>query len=142
MHTSYFYLKLKNVVIAHHHFSLPGCHFSLFQLEFESSLTPEKVAGPVKEFCMVFMAGPALNNKQTLLPHVIYEANLCVTLSHYPKYNIPPSNSLTDRRKKSLDHEMLVTDPHIFYEVNLLCTLIHYPKYEYNDSHPSKKYKI
>ena len=29
-------------------------------------------------------------------PHLFSEANLCVTLIHYPKYNIPPSNSLQD----------------------------------------------
>ena len=27
-------------------------------------------------------------------PHLFNEVNLCVTLIHYPKYNIPPSNSL------------------------------------------------
>ena len=53
---------MKNVIVRHHS-SLPGCHFSLFQMEFESSLTPEKVAGPIKEFCLVCLAGPALNNK-------------------------------------------------------------------------------
>ena len=28
--------------------------------------------------------------------HIFYEANLCVTLIHYPKHKIPPSNSLQD----------------------------------------------
>ena len=34
MHNSHFFCKTewKNVVIARYHFSLPGCHFSLFQL--------------------------------------------------------------------------------------------------------------
>ena len=29
-------------------------------------------------------------------PHIFKEVNLCVTLIHYPKYNISPSNSLQD----------------------------------------------
>ena len=28
--------------------------------------------------------------------HIFYEVDLCVTLMHYPKYNISPSNSLQD----------------------------------------------
>ena len=32
-------------------------------------------------------------------PHIFYKVDLCVTLIHYPKYNISPSNSLQDMKQ-------------------------------------------
>ena len=67
------------------------------------------------------------NEIQVTDPHLFHEANLYVTLIHYPKYNIPPSNSLqyitqnhwtTKNRSRT----------YIYYMVNLCVTLIHYVK--------------
>ena len=35
-------------------------------------------------------------------PHIFYEIDLCVTLIHYPKYNISPSNNLPDKKQNHL----------------------------------------
>ena len=37
--------------------------------------------------------------KYRSLTHIFYEIYLCVTLIHYPKYNISPSNSLPDKKQ-------------------------------------------
>ena len=45
--------------------------------------------------------------KSRQLTHItINEVNLCVTLVHYPTYDIHPSNTLKDIRQKSLNHEI------------------------------------
>ena len=41
-----------------------------------------------------------LQNKVINL-HIFYEVNLCVTLIHYHKYDIPPSNSLQDIKQSN-----------------------------------------
>ena len=40
-------------------------------------------------------------------------------VSHYPTYEIRPSNTLEDIRQTSLDHEIYVSDPHIFCAVEV-----------------------
>ena len=46
--------------------------------------------------------------KYRSLTHIFYEVDLCVTLIHYPKYNISPSNSLDfGARNKSLTAKLL-----------------------------------
>ena len=62
-------------------------------------------------------------------PYTFYEVDLCVTLIHYPKFDISPSNSLEDMIQ---NHWTItkITDLHIFDEVNLCVTLIHYTNYD------------
>ena len=56
-----------------------------------------------------------------------------MSLIHYPKYNISPSNSLENMIQ---NHWTItkITDLHIFDEANLCVTLIHYTNYDVHTS--------
>ena len=53
----------------------------------------------------------------------------CQSLVHYPKYDMPPSNSLEDFKQNhwTTKYSLLT---YIFYDVNLCVTLINYHKYD------------
>ena len=68
------------------------------------------------------------------LTSIYFTRLIFVTVIHYPRYNISPSDSLPRCEAKSLDHKIQVTDLHILDKVNLCVTLSHYTNY---DVHPS-----
>ena len=59
--------------------------------------------------------------------YIFYKVNLCVTLIHYVKYDLHPSNSLQDIGQNHWT--MKYRSQTQFNEANLCVTLIYYPKY-------------
>ena len=88
-----------------------------------------KIAGPcnIGQWHTYILRGQSLCHTDLLsqIWYIFYEVNLCVLLTHYTKYDIPPWNSLHDTKQNHW-----TTKCRSIYFMRS----IHYPKY---DIHPS-----